>query len=69
MKQLQAVLIIAVLFVTGCATGRPWYNAAICSVAGAAVGAGIGAGAEGGKEAGYGAVKYTPQTQPTLIRE
>ncbi|MCZ7626583.1 MAG: flagellar motor protein MotB [Candidatus Methylomirabilota bacterium] len=55
MKQLQAVLIIAVLFVTGCATGRPWYNAAICSVAGAAVGAGIGAGAEGGKEAGYGA--------------
>ena len=55
MKKLGAAVVVVVLFITGCASQRPWYNALICSVAGGAAGAAIGAGAKGGKEAGYGA--------------
>ena len=55
MKRLKAIVVVAVLFITGCASQRPWYNALICSVAGGAAGAAIGGGAAGGREAGYGA--------------
>lgn len=55
MKKFLATVVVAALFITGCATQRPWYNALICSVAGGAAGAAIGAGAAGGREAGIGA--------------
>ncbi|CBE69699.1 MAG: OmpA family protein [Candidatus Methylomirabilis oxygeniifera] len=55
MKKSLATMVVAALFVTGCAAQRPWYNALICSVAGGAAGAAIGAGAAGGREAGIGA--------------
>jgi len=55
MKKLKVMVVVAVLFITGCASQRPWYNALICSVAGGAAGAAIGGGAAGGREAGYGA--------------
>ena len=56
MKKLTVTAVVAVLFTTGCATQRPFYNALICSVAGGAAGAAIGAGAgHGGREAGIGA--------------
>lgn len=54
MKKLKVMVVVAVLFITGCASQRPWYNALICSVAGGAAGAAIGGGAAGGREAGYG---------------
>src|SRR3989304_7972328 len=55
MKKLKVIVVVAVLFITGCASQRPWYNALICSVAGGAAGAAIGGGAAGGREAGIGA--------------
>lgn len=55
MKKFLATVVVAALFITGCASQRPWYNALICSVAGGAAGAAIGAGAAGGREAGIGA--------------
>ena len=55
MKKLKVMVVVAVLFITGCASQRPWYNALICSVAGGAAGAAIGGGAAGGREAGIGA--------------
>jgi len=55
LKVIIAVIAAAFLLMAGCAGQRPWYNALICSAAGAAAGAAIGAAAEGGEEAGYGA--------------
>lgn len=80
MKKLKAAVVVAVLFLTGCASQRPWYNALICSVAGGAAGAAIGAGAAGGREAGIGAgagavagallcAALTPQAAPDADRD
>jgi OOP family OmpA-OmpF porin len=55
MNKLKIIAVVAVLFITGCAGQRPWYNTLLCSLAGGAVGAAIGGAAEGGKEAGIGA--------------